>query len=562
VAARKDDEDRLARRHEFDPDNASKVCREDYDTFAEFFVAFRKYYFGLDTFPHLQTIIDAMERAGPGSVTMILLPPEWMKTTLLEDYVCACIAANPNERIAWLSEGQPLARKSLGRIARRMTDDAEPNLFMEHYGPFKDTANDIARPWNADFFTVLGARHDERDYTFATGGIKSTIRGARWQKIILDDVQSIRSLNETKRFVEIFRTDVSNRPGVLGRIFIIGSRVGPGDFYETLLAEDLVDELVCIPALDLSKPPGQQSNFPLQFDAEGNPVLLPDGAQVGWSDEQLAKKRKLAGEEGWARVYMQAPLSKAGSMVTEEDIARATQPDRAVGVRVTNEGIGSLDPALKRHAAFIQTNYDARHLYVVDAMDINSPDRNETLFAEIERETTRYRPSYWVIENNTLQSGYLVDDRFLDIQERFGFRSVSHHTGTQKADPTIGIPAMLNAIVRKEILFPGKGVAENHSFVMLFDQLIRWRPDVPTKMLQQDLVTSLWFNWTVWRKLREHLAPDAEAWQRTGMQTTGYRPTAYGFARTHLTDSSGNELSAPPRIQKTYEQTWAELSSR
>lgn len=520
------------------------------------FLAWRKRYVHFDTFPHLQMIWQAMEDAGPGSITMILMPPEWMKTTFLEDYITWSISVDPNDRILALSEGQDHARKMIGRIERRLeTDGTAPDL-VAHFGPFKDPTS--SKPWNADFFTVLGSDHDERDYTLESAGIKSTIRGGRYRKIILDDIQSQRSLSETKRFVAIFRDDVITRPGQDGRIFLIGSRVGNNDVYEALLEEEgLIDALVILPALDLTKPLGQQSNFPPQFNPDGTPLVDAKGQQIGWSDEALARRRQKVGEDIWAQVYMQSPKSAAGALVTEDDLLRATDSNRSIGETHGLEALCSLDPALANHAAFMACEFDASVLYVIEPVDMYQPRRNEVLLAEVDRLSGRYHPTTWVVEDNTLQSGFRIDDRFLEIQAQRGFRSIGMHTGAEKTDPMYGIPAMMNAIVRREIRFPGRGSGSNPALVLLFDQLIKWRPDIKTRFLPQDMVMALFFCWKTWRELRERAGVDLSAWTRGGLNGA---PSGWQGA-SHLRTESGT-LVAPERPRpRTYEEVWAQLTS-
>ena len=50
------------------------------------FADFRKVYFGMDTPWFHQYAVEAYENAPPGSITLILWPPEHGKTTLFEDF--------------------------------------------------------------------------------------------------------------------------------------------------------------------------------------------------------------------------------------------------------------------------------------------------------------------------------------------------------------------------------------------------------------------------------------------------------------------------------------------
>ncbi|MDE2022287.1 MAG: helix-turn-helix domain-containing protein [Patescibacteria group bacterium] len=541
------------------------IVREDFATWTQYVVAFRKAYFGFDTFDHQWAILQAWENAPAGGISMVLLPPRAGKTTLLLDALIADLCANPNMRISLISEAQDFARKMMGRVQRRLdSDGGMPSPLLQHFGPFKPEGS-RSKKWNSDEFTLLASDHDEQDPSCVSVGIGSNIRGARWDRVYLDDVQSLRTQANTQKYVELFRGDIITRPGKRGRIIITGSRVARGDFYEELERLELIDELVVIPALDLTKPPGQQTYFPLQWkDKDGNatddpdqgvePILEEDGTQVGWSDQDLASRRKQVGEDQWSRVYMMQPQSDLAAMLSAEDIANATDQDRLVGTPVGVGTINSLDPSLHAHAAFTVCGYDAERLYVMDVVDLHKPTTNQNLYGAIERLTSRYRPEYWVIENNTLQSGYLTDDAFLDIKARYGFQAVGHHTGDSKRDEKLGVPAMMDAIVRGEIRFPKMG--ENDlGLARLFDQLISWRPDIPTRRLVQDEVMSLWFAYLLWKKLRTRVDPDLSGWQREGLASV----TLYPWATSNLA-MPGHE--AKPKTPITYEQQWDMLRGK
>ena len=478
-------------------------------------------------------------------------------TTLLADTVIADLCADPNMRRALISEGQDFASKLMARIQRRLTfDGGEPSMLMQHFGPFTPPPTDRSKRWNSTEFTLLQSDHDEQDPSVVSVGVGSNIRGARWDAVDLDDVQSLKSQNKTKWLLEVFRGDIVTRPGRHGRIRITGSRVARGDFYEELERLELIDELVVIPALDLARPVGQQSYFPRQFDADGIAVVNEKGEQLGWSDDDLAQRRQKVGEDMWSRVYMMRPQSDFAAMVSAQDIANATDQGRHVGAPPPNSvgTIASLDPSLSAHAAFTFCGYDADHLYVMDVWDRMRLNTNQNLHAEIRAGTRKYRPDWWVIENNTLQKGYLTDDVFLKLRDEYGFQAVGHHTGSNKTSldlAQLSVPTMIDAIVRGEIRFPS--VTENDTdFAMLFDQLIAWRPDIPTRRLTQDLVMALWFAYLRWRQLRQVIDVDISGWQREGLSSV----TVYPYARTNL---DGAAYAEPIHNPVTYEQHWQEM---
>ena len=544
----------------------SPVLQENYQSWAEYIVAFRKAYFNFDTFDHQWQILQAWEACPPGGISLILVPPRGGKTTLLLDTVCADLSANANTRRALISESQDFARKMLARVQRRLDYDGSgtPSPLYQHFGPFKPTNR--SKKWNADEFTILASDHDEQDPSCTSVSILSNVRGTRWNAIDLDDVQSLRTQGNTRKYLEVFRGDIITRPSTNGRIRVTGSRVCRGDFYEELERLELIDNVVIIPALDPLRPDGERSYFPLQWiDKNGNatakkedgvlPLMDDEGEQMGWSDEQLAQRRHKVGEDQWSRVYMMRPQSDFNSMLTSEDIVNASSRDRHVG-QLPDRAVGKisgLDPSLQRHAAFTHCAYSAEKLYVMDVVDLFRPITNQNLFAEVERGTIRYRPDYWVIENNTLQSGYLTDDAFLKIKAEFGFEAIGHHTGAQKVDFQLGVPQLMSAIVRGEVEFPIVGENDT-SFAALFDQLTSWRPDVPTGRLVQDQVMSLWFCYIIWRRLRERVNLESHSYRRQGLNSV----TMYAGAKVHFSSPAADR----PSISQSYEQMWDTLTQK
>ncbi len=534
---------------EFEP-----IQRTNYRSWAEYIVAFRKTYFGFDTFDHQWRILEAWEASPPGGISVILVPPEAGKTTLLADTVVADLCADPNMRRALVGEGQDKASKLMSRIQKRLsTDNAMNSLLYSHFGPFEPPRSDRTKKWNSVEFTLVTSNHDEQDPSVTSVGMGSNIRGARWDAVDLDDIQSLKTQSQTQRFLDIFRGDIVTRPGRHGRIRITGSRVARGDFYEELERLDLIDELVIIPALDLAKPAGSQSYFPRQYDAKGEALVNEKGEQLGWSDEDLAQRRQKVGEDMWSRIYMMRPQSDYSSMITEGDIINATDANRAPGQPAANSVaiIAGLDPSLANHAAFVACGYDAEHLYVLDVRDVLRPGTNQNLHAEIRRWTERFRPDTWVIENNTLQRGYLTDDAFLALRDQYGFQAVGHHSGGNKIDAQLGVPAMMDAIVNGQIRFPSIRV-EHEAFAMLYDQLMSWRQDIPTRRLTQDLVMALWFCYLRWRNLRQLVDADPSGWRRSGIDEITYYP----YARTNISVDAPHERQ---RVPMSYDQQWDAL---
>ena len=209
------------------------------DDEASEFVTSRKLYLGFDTPWHQQKIVDAIEAAEPRSITMILLPPGAGKTSVLEDWYCLRLAEDPNYRIAVISETRDLGRKILRTVSNRMTDRSLNAAYIDQYGPFKPPDREFNAPWNADILTHVGAKSGERDYSMEVKGAGSSIFGSSFDLIVLDDIQSEKTLGKTDILLRYFRQTLYSRimrANTTGRIVIVGTRQGPGDFYEELLS--------------------------------------------------------------------------------------------------------------------------------------------------------------------------------------------------------------------------------------------------------------------------------------------------------------------------------------
>lgn len=480
------------------------------------FAAFRRKYFNFDTYDHQQKIIDAIEATPINEVTLILLPPGAGKTSVLEDRISQVLAEDPNHRFCVISEAQDHARKIIGRVARRMTDRNVAREYVDTFGPFKAPDRDNQKPWNADRLTVMAADHDERDPSLECKSIGSAIYGARYDTIIMDDVQSTKNLNATDRIVEYFRQDVVTRV-ISGRIIIVGTRVGPGDFYEFLMVEGLVRQVVLIPALD----------------EDGNTywpeAIGPDGRKVGWSNDALDQRRAIVGADVWARVYMQAPLSKRGAIFTPDMIERAKDN------RVLTSGppglrtVGHIDPALGGHCVIRVSSFDYENFWLMDGTNQDKLQSYEEIFAIMEQLTRKWNPSVWVIEGNAFQKGLWRDERLQAMGRKYGFTIEQHLTGRNKGDSAIGVASMDGAFARGQIHIPWGDEEAKRCFGALPVQLERWRPDIPSRYLVQDEVMCLWFGFLHWHRMRETMASRIDAHLAT--RGLPYKATAYGYTR-------------------------------
>lgn len=473
------------------------------------FTGFRKKYFGFDTFPHQAQIIHEIESAKEGEVVLILVPPEWGKTTLLEDYCNWSIAKNPNIRITLVSEGQPHARKIMRRVQKRMIDRTVAPEYIMDFGPFKTERSDaMGKPWSADYFTVFKAEHDERDYTMEARGWRSAIAGTRTDLLLVDDIQSGRSLNQTEKMVEIFRQDMLTRPGRKGKVIIVGTRVGVGDFYEAIQDAGIVDRTVIMSATD----------------DEGN-----SNCEEMWSTDALRKRREQVGDDVWWRTYMQKPRLAGASTFTMDMIDEAKDFSRPIGHVAPGEYvILGLDPALVNWNALFVAGCTSTSFALIDARRDRQLGSTEAILAKVDVLATQYKPHILVVEGNAYQRGLANDQRLRDLGREHGFRVLEHATGQNKADEFLGVARMPTSFVKREIILPWSDETCRRVVDPLIDELTNWRPDKKTRQVRQDLVMAMWFAWLEWQRMRGRLEENASEWNRGGLP---WRPTGNPFRK-------------------------------
>lgn len=472
-------------RAELDMIRLSKIGKGDLankDHYTGGFGQFRKIFFEHDSPSFHLEIIKHLEYGQPGSVTMILLPPEHGKTTCIEDFCNYKLGMDPTFRITVGSEGQPHARKILRRVKSRMET---PSAYVKRYGPFAPITGDdrkARQPWGADFFDVYKKQdHDERDFSMVALGWRSAIAGTRTDLMIVDDIQSRKSLTQSQEMFEVFRQDWLSRPGSKGRTVVLGTRVGPMDFYEHLLDADLVDNLVCIPAIN---PEGE--------------YLWPER----YSDDEYKRMRKNVGEEAWWRNYMQQPRVAGDQCFLAEYVDSCKNEYVKIGEYDEADGLTalSLDPALGGGNSLTTTQF-GRSLKILDQVTDYNLARTEQILDRIQEAAIRYKPHILIIERNAFQKGLARDDRLLTMASSYGFRLAEHHTHTNKRDETFGVASMAQDFARQLIQIPfSTDPITRARMEPLINELESWRADVPTRKLRQDRVMSLWFAWLRWRQ--------------------------------------------------------------
>lgn len=494
----------MAKRNWYNTINGESITKWDE------FSAFRKRFFRMSTYyPHAM-IIDAIESAEPMSVTLILVAPETGKTTLLEDKICEILAKHPDRRCAYISESSGHSVKVGSRIRRRMTDRVEFGDYIAQFGPFyEDNQERNGKPWSTHFFTVFKAAHDERDYSFEARGATSSIQGSRVDDLFLDDIQSLKSLNNTKPLVTKVRQEWITRVGRTGRVFIIGNRVGKGDVYESLIEEGLIDRLVEIPILD----------------AEGNSTI-PEL----WSNDDLTKRRKQVGPEVWARTYMQEPQDTASMTFPPEVREMFKDQHRVIKKYDGLQTAMSLDPAISGGCSLTVGQFNYAKLMLTEQETLYNVGTTEGILKMIDSKARAYRPDILIIEAMAWQKALANDDRLAKMSMKYGFAIVPHETGQNKHDENFGVASMATSIRAGEFSIPWGSEEAEAMWQPMLDEMEKWKPHVRGTKLRQDRIMSAWFLHLYWLGVRNVIEFEKKK-DSFRMRALPYRPTHLRSAR-------------------------------
>lgn len=276
---------------------------------------------------HQVMIARELETLRPREVAMFLLWPEAGKTATLEDWICRKLAQDPDHRIRYVSEASDLSKRVVGTCQRRFTDNSEYGAFINKYGPFYEKGQERqGKPWTTEQITVWKNKGGERDRNLVASSWKSAVYGSRIDTLVLDDLMSQNNYNQAEEVFRRIRGTFFNR-GIQMRTLIIGTRIGPGDFYERMLDAGLVTKQIILPAMDgLGNP--KVPEFWDQDEAEkrGLQRIVHDGGPccMGFREcprdgstltprEFMELIRHQSGEETWWASYQQEPRSNERS---------------------------------------------------------------------------------------------------------------------------------------------------------------------------------------------------------------------------------------------------------
>lgn len=485
------------------------------------FAPFRKQFFANDTPSYQADVIGQIENADPGSLILILMPPEHGKTTIIEDFIGWKLAYDKDYRVLVGCSVPGLAAKRVQRVQNRMSPDGPFPEYVRQHGPFEPDKNkkEGYQPWTKSYFNVQGkGANDSREYNLEARGIFGAIAGARCDLLILDDIQEYKTLSQTEKLLTTVRQDWLSRPGAKGVTIVIGTRVGPDDIYQRLQDEGLCTKVISYPAIIEG-----EELWPDPIKKEDPPP--PKGVKFLWPERYSPHEYKImrvnAGPVAWERNYMQRGTAASAASFTADMIDTYADTLRSVNVAPSDlrRRLGmtpvltcALDPGYGVNAVMIGAmTPDA--LLILDGRRDTSLT-NTRAIAEVigellakwhsPQDDMRFRSL--VIEDKAFQRGLLRDDSILALRDKYGLSLVPHQTGSEKNDPAIGVPSMAAGLERGQIILPhADDPATNQLFDQIKKELLSWRPGARGYRLTQDMVMVMWFLWMQWRKHRETL---------------------------------------------------------
>jgi hypothetical protein len=454
------------------------------------FLAFRERYFKRKNFWFHS---DAYGHIEGNNRLIMLVPPEHAKTTVWSiEYTTYKLMTNPDLRIVVIQKNQVEAMKVIAAVKDRLTNhefyqnlgipiDQDPiTLYGGEHG-FKPERRDGLQ-WGAEAFFLRGRSLAEKDPSMQAKGATSAILGNRVDIMIIDDVQddknfTIQGLAALRQW---FTHSLMSRTGdvttKMSKVIVLGSRIGPGDFYEWL-----EEEYALMPGAEYSADTKDLRwpivKYPAVLNEETQEILAPDL----WTWEGLRVKKFEVKDKWWSN-WMQVEGQEDGATFAREKLLGARDRElllEQVPSQVTDVFVG-VDPAIRGYCAIVAWGLDRRtgHRYLIDVQNRKGMQNWDNVAALTTELADRYRARVAVVEINNTQG-----DVFYRVEKacrKVGVRCKGYATATAtgaKAEETEFSISSIGALFDADMVVLPYGDAETAKRVDAYiDQLCNWRP--------------------------------------------------------------------------------------
>ena len=508
------------------------------------FAAWSEKYLNTPVYPHAQQWIDVLEGREPSGLhpaqtwevskpTRLVVntfPNAGKSTTLTMNYVTYRICINPATKIALISKTEGMAKDFVAGVKTRLTHPDHIDLIRDFApeGGFEATSDE----WSTGRIRLSAADRDpaDKDPTLQALGLGSQVYGKRLDLILVDDAVDNENAQQWRTQLRWLNLEVASRPGMSGRIVVIGTRITAGDLYSQLrigenfqsgkspwsylsqpvLLEDDPDHTKWVTLWPKAKTSWWTDDDPCPCGQDVCKNGYGDGTYPRLDPVHLKIVRESVDVDTWNQAYMQFD---AGSDATFPAHALAAATNKARrhgrdgGMQTVPEGmyvIGSCDPATAGAAAFVVGAVDRNtgKRWIYDAWNVKHPTPHD-LKERLKAITLEFGVREWRIEKTGLLTMFTRD---AELNQWFAARGVllrEHYTGKNKHDVDFGVGSMapLFGVYMQDENGDQHTVAEplielprnEGDIATLVKQLGIWHPEIDPKKTPIDLVMALWF---------------------------------------------------------------------
>lgn len=447
---------------------------------------------------------------GESNVILNFPPNHGKSTTLTMNLVTWLVHRDPSVKIIVLSRSRRLAVDFLLGVKQRLTNPAyrEMHAAFAPEGGWKDEN----LPWREDRIFVRGRDPDAANPTVQALGLGSQIYGSRADYIFLDDIEDLSNYGDYEKHSRWVAQEANSRLGPIGRVFCIGTRVGPVDMYRHLRdeAKTLMDE----PAWTYFAQPAILKNA---SDPD------PSTWEVLWPEERpatyLAKQRSnYTDPRHFLLIFQQTDVSDATvfhPVAVEASLNRrrfhgpmyAMQPGHRQRGMEGLYVVAGWDPASSagRNAMVVMgVDKSTQQRWVVDLWNKKGAVPRESI-DKLKEWTERFHINEWRIEKNAVQQFITQLDEIRNFLSSRGVILREHHTNRNKWDAEMGVETMgelfnscVDWIDNRPVPKPDStglidlpNMRDFPACAELCEQLKTWDPNIKRNVT--DLVMALWF---------------------------------------------------------------------
>ena len=494
-----------------------------------------------------------------------LAPPRHGKTDL-ENKTCVWEAAGggfPDDyyeqvdpplrdtRIMLVSGAETQSDKNFEYIQVRLAGHAR---LIGEYGRFKESG----LPWrpSARVLVVAGRRRLQLsgDFSIVCVGTGSKVLGRGADRIHGDDpfdIENVRTPEQAVSMLRWLRLHVFSRlEPAQGTIDINGAKLPVGSEPYTQIQEwsaTAVSDLAADSEMNFAGA-GYERLFHTVVEPALNPetgeLLFPrqkssGGDLIGWTRPALDEARSLAGEDGWAAMWMQAPRGGRMSLALPEWIYGG-EIDHVQYPGCLDHGRRWGQPAESEHRSIRVVSVDPSDvmywgIVCFDLLKVPGEASYSPVLLDLDRNKHKTASvlslleSWWgtyafkviVLERN-IAKFLIEDERFQEFIRRTRIKVIYHHTGDNKNSRAWGKGTLADDFEHARIRIPNADTESRWKFQYLVKEAL-------AELGTDDLLMALWFP-------KFNLA-GLLAMADTDSQWQGWT-------------SSGGRESIPPRLQR------------